>query len=191
MIQHEDANYLALCPFHLDTSLGSFVVAPVKGVWSCFAEGLSGNAIIFEREYYGLGFVDAVYHLAYRLGFISQSAYKNKSSKVLEAHAMPDLGRIKPRKHKVYKVAPPHIVHNVYMAMQKVCPLSEEDRKHLLEERKLDVEDLENYFTFPARQVDLYQRVMDCITDTYIANRFHKKKELTPEECRFWKTARH
>ena len=31
-------NYLALCPFHADEKLGSFVVTPDKQMWYCFTE---------------------------------------------------------------------------------------------------------------------------------------------------------
>ena len=37
---------LALCPFHNDKSVGSFVFNPKTGVWKCFACGVSGQGVI-------------------------------------------------------------------------------------------------------------------------------------------------
>ena len=58
--------YVCLCPFHDDKTLGNFSVNPVKGVYKCFACGAGGDAIKFLMEYKGsrLSYGDALRYLA-------------------------------------------------------------------------------------------------------------------------------
>ena len=58
--------YVCLCPFHDDKTLGNFSVNPVKGVYKCFACGAGGDAIEFLMEYKGsrLSYGDALRYLA-------------------------------------------------------------------------------------------------------------------------------
>ena len=53
------ANYLGLCPFHGEKT-PSFTVSPSKQFYHCFGCGAHGNAIGFQMEYGGMGYVDAV-----------------------------------------------------------------------------------------------------------------------------------
>lgn len=61
------ANYSACCPFHNEKT-PSFTVSPTKQFYHCFGCGAHGTALGFLMEYQGLGFVDAVYELAKRVG---------------------------------------------------------------------------------------------------------------------------
>jgi DNA primase len=60
-------NYTGLCPFHNEKT-PSFHVNPERGIYKCFGCGKAGNAITFVTEYQHMGFVDAVKHLAQKLG---------------------------------------------------------------------------------------------------------------------------
>ncbi len=52
---------LALCPFHNDKSVGSFVFNPKTGVWKCFACGVSGQGVIsLLMKSHGWNFLEAV-----------------------------------------------------------------------------------------------------------------------------------
>lgn len=53
-------NYVGLCPFHDDTSLGNFVVSPTKQIFSCFACGKSGHAINYLMEKEHLTYIEAI-----------------------------------------------------------------------------------------------------------------------------------
>ena len=77
-------NYLALCPFHADEKLGSFVITPDKQMWYCFTENLGWNGIHFEMLYFELGFKDAVFHLARRCSLITEEEYKRQSGKKMD-----------------------------------------------------------------------------------------------------------
>jgi DNA primase len=61
------ANYLGLCPFHGEKT-PSFTVSPAKQFYHCFGCGAHGNAIGFQMEYAGLGYIDAIKELAASAG---------------------------------------------------------------------------------------------------------------------------
>ncbi|MDO8108086.1 DNA primase [Isoptericola sp. b441] len=56
-----------LCPFH-DERTPSFHVRPQVGLWHCFGCGEGGDVISFLQKIDGLGFTEAVEHLAGRVG---------------------------------------------------------------------------------------------------------------------------
>lgn len=56
-----------LCPFH-DEKTPSFHVRPTVGRWHCFGCGEGGDVINFVQRINGVSFVEAVEHLADRLG---------------------------------------------------------------------------------------------------------------------------
>ncbi|WP_124727809.1 DNA primase [Staphylospora marina] len=60
-------NWFGLCPFHSEKS-PSFSVAPDKQIYYCFGCGAGGDAIRFVMEIEQLTFVEAVRHLAERVG---------------------------------------------------------------------------------------------------------------------------
>lgn len=61
------ANYTALCPFHKEKT-PSFSVSPDKQIYHCFGCGESGDAISFLMKYDNLNFLEAVEHLADKVG---------------------------------------------------------------------------------------------------------------------------
>lgn len=55
-----------LCPFHDDTSAGSFKVNLQMGAYTCFSCGAKGGDIInFTQKKYGLSFKEALQKLQY------------------------------------------------------------------------------------------------------------------------------
>ena len=151
---------LGLCPFHPDSHLGSFVVTPHKNIWMCFTEGIGG--IKFEMMYYDLGFLDATFKLAVDFGVIAQDEYEKYSSSKFDKTAVKRLEQKAEAAHVTEKPkrAPSDICALVYSLMPKACEphLSKADKKHLLRERALKEEDLEDYFTFPADNRSGYVR---------------------------------
>lgn len=66
-LKKKGVNFLACCPFHHEKT-ASFNVIPKKQFYYCFGCGASGNAISFLMQHKQLGFIDAVFELAQRLG---------------------------------------------------------------------------------------------------------------------------
>ena len=52
--------YEALCPFHKDRSLGSFIVYPRKNCYKCFSCGAKGGVVDFLMEHEHLSYPDAI-----------------------------------------------------------------------------------------------------------------------------------
>ena len=48
-------NYVGLCPFHDDRSIGSFIVNRKKNIYKCFACGATGDAVSFLMKSIQLG----------------------------------------------------------------------------------------------------------------------------------------
>src|SRR3954463_14499544 len=68
-LKRSGSNYSARCPFHNEKS-PSFTVSQTKQFYHCFGCGAHGTAISFLMEHQGMGFVDAVKHLAARVGMV-------------------------------------------------------------------------------------------------------------------------
>ena len=65
-LQKRGVEYVCLCPFHDDHTLGNFSVSPAKGVYKCFSCGAGGDAVKFLMEYKDskLSYPDALRYLA-------------------------------------------------------------------------------------------------------------------------------
>ena len=60
--------YKALCPFHDDKSLGSFIVYPKGNCYKCFSCGEKGGVIDFLMKYERLSYPDAIRWLGKKYG---------------------------------------------------------------------------------------------------------------------------
>lgn len=59
-LRRQGAEQVGLCPFHHDTSVGSFAVNDGKGIYKCFACQAGGDVIDYVSERKGLSFVQAL-----------------------------------------------------------------------------------------------------------------------------------
>lgn len=50
-LRKRGVEYVCLCPFHEDRTLGNFSINPNKGIYKCFACGAGGNAVDFLMNY--------------------------------------------------------------------------------------------------------------------------------------------
>lgn len=66
-LKKKGANYMGLCPFHNERT-PSFSVNQNKQLYHCFGCGAGGNVFTFVMEYENYTFVEALKHLADRVG---------------------------------------------------------------------------------------------------------------------------
>lgn len=66
-VRRHGREYMALCPFHKEKT-PSFTINDEKGFYHCFGCGAHGDAIGFVKDFEGLGYKEAIEHLAQELG---------------------------------------------------------------------------------------------------------------------------
>jgi DNA primase len=66
-LKKKGANLWACCPFHGEKS-PSFSVSPAKGIYKCFGCGKAGDATRFVMDIEGIGYPEALRHLAKKYG---------------------------------------------------------------------------------------------------------------------------
>ena len=59
-LKKSGVRYKALCPFHDDKSMGSFIVYPKGNCYKCFSCGAKGGVIEFLMEHEKLSYPDAL-----------------------------------------------------------------------------------------------------------------------------------
>lgn len=181
-------NYLALCPFHADEKLGSFVITPDKQMWYCFTENIGWSGIHFEMMYFELGFKDAVFHLARRCSLISEKEYARQSGKKMDDKMVKAIEKSmeKPASKISAPKASSDVINTVYSIMPKVCGLKREHERQLLKMRGLKKEDLGDYFTFPTRKMNLPKHIYRETGEMMAQRKFGKSlRELDSSE-RSW-----
>ena len=67
LLKKSGKNFSGLCPFHAEKT-PSFTVSPDKQIFHCFGCGAGGSVFSFIMKRDGIGFADAVRHLAARSG---------------------------------------------------------------------------------------------------------------------------
>jgi DNA primase len=73
-------NFTALCPFHVEKT-ASFSVSQDKQIFHCFGCGKGGNVFSFLMEHENMTFVEAVRHLAKRVGITIPEKREDTSSR--------------------------------------------------------------------------------------------------------------
>lgn len=66
-LKKRGANMIACCPFHNEKT-PSFSVSPSKGIYKCFGCGKAGDSVRFVMDIEGLGYPEALKHLAKKYG---------------------------------------------------------------------------------------------------------------------------
>ncbi len=65
-LRKKGVNFEGLCPFHDDTSLGSFFVSPSKNICKCFACGKGGDPVSVVMDQEKMTYIDALRYLAHK-----------------------------------------------------------------------------------------------------------------------------
>jgi len=72
-LKKKGANLWACCPFHGEKS-PSFSVSPAKGIYKCFGCGKAGDSVRFIMDIEGLGYGEALRHLAKKYNITIQES---------------------------------------------------------------------------------------------------------------------
>lgn len=62
-LHKQGVGYAALCPFHDDRRLGSFMVSPSKNIYTCFSCGAHGGPVDFLMRHLKISYPDAIRYL--------------------------------------------------------------------------------------------------------------------------------
>lgn len=79
-LKKSGVNYLALCPFHPDKNLGSFVISPKKNMCNCFRCSKGGDAIFYLMEAQGMTYPDALRYLGQKYGIEVEGSEKFRNA---------------------------------------------------------------------------------------------------------------
>lgn len=76
-LKKRGANMIACCPFHNEKT-PSFYVSPAKQIYKCFGCGKSGDSVRFVMDIEGIGYPEALRHLAKKYGIeVEEREYSN------------------------------------------------------------------------------------------------------------------
>lgn len=155
-LQANGRNHLALCPFHDDKNIGSFVITESRGSYKCFACDAGGDGITFIMDYNGIEFKDAVFTIALEFDIITAEDYKRyyaeKSIDELSGLQVRKKYNNPLKKKTFYPLAEAAVLDRVYRLFMNECGLSTGHKEYLTNERKMSDEQIQRgmYFTMPT-----------------------------------------
>lgn len=156
---------LALCPFHNDKSVGSFVFNPKTGVWKCFACGVSGQGVIsLLMKSHDWNFLEAVdYMYDHRNDVVVEpsspvpgSLRTRRKVKVSKQSSIKEKETSDKVLFTYYGTVTPEEQHLIYKAFAETCPLKTEERRQLMKKRGLSYGDTAHFFRMPAAGDELF-----------------------------------
>ena len=151
-----------LCPFHHDTSIGSFIVGGNRNTFHCFTCGAHGDGITLIQEADGIGFLEAILVISQELGFITMDQMEGLSNNHLDGFSLSEIsdGDFRPFEATdvpADNLADVEVLHNVFTSFSKGDTLIGEERltkehlEHLTKVRGLSKEQIDDigFFTMP------------------------------------------
>lgn len=136
-LRKRGVEYICLCPFHEDKTLGNFSVNPTKGVYKCFACGAGGDAIKFLMEYREtkLTYSEALHYLAHKYSIPVDDDYDKARWKNIKPANPKQIVEV----HKEMLVHPREDVtklkdglsNNIFVTWLRSLPWTDEQRKRL------------------------------------------------------------
>lgn len=143
----------ALCPFHMDNTIGSFSINDAKGICKCFACGGGGDAVHSMMQLNDMSYKDALLQLAADEQIISKEKFKELSQKeysdeFIKGMEGPAERMTSVKKSKIIESGEQKRRNVVYQIIKDVCGLKKEHEKYLREKRALsDVRIKKDYFS--------------------------------------------
>ena len=164
-----DSKGNGLCPFHADRRKGNFKVRYNSNMYECFACGERGHAIgLIQKERGITDYVELVYTLGYELGLIckEEADKKRVMPNVREFAELNFKGiqrvNIKATEEKIKKAEEYrkkmeelstvsaediNLYDTAYRTLAFYCGLEEDDMEHLIMERYIGAERLQDFFS--------------------------------------------
>lgn len=143
----------ALCPFHMDNTIGSFSINDDKGICKCFACGGGGDAIHSMMQLNDMSYKDALLQLAADEKIISKEKFKELSQReysdeFIKGMEGPAEKMTSVKKSKVIESGEQKRRNAIYQIIKDVCGLKKEHEKYLREKRALsDARIKKDYFS--------------------------------------------
>lgn len=138
-------NVLALCPFHMDNRIGSFVINTVTNTCHCFACTNGGGVIKAVAKMLDTDFTKAALQVACDQKLIDEAKFKQ----LAQINYEPKLKKIEyqkaPEVEETKEVR--ELKEAIYLDMAQYFGLKATDKEYLLKIRCLKEEDLSNYFS--------------------------------------------
>lgn len=157
-------SFKALCPFHNDHTIGSFIITDSKKIWKCFSCGEGGDVINLYAKLKGIKYSEASLDIALLYGVISSTEYDNLTNRAFSEKENAKVEKIfiaKDMKKFQNNIAEPKILNDIYSVFSKGKSLNGGERltsehyNHLINDRRLDDEEIKKggYFTLPDRRI--------------------------------------
>lgn len=155
-------DYKALCPFHADQSIGSFVIGGYNNKFKCFACGESGDGIDLIGHIDGIKFPESVIVIAEELGYITREQAQDVRSGSKENWNASDISTEHYRPFEAtdtpaQDIAEPDVLNNVFQLFSEGNSLIGENKltkshqDHLMNVRGMSEEVIASsgFFTMP------------------------------------------
>lgn len=174
-------SYFAICPFHNDTSLGSFVVTPSKGIFKCFSCGAGGDAIKFIALYDNINYYEAAVRIAISIKLITKSEGEKLLNHKISKQEIYSLEKLYSDldKEKGKKQLDIEKMNYIYHYFKLGNSLLGKDKKRLSDEhyeylkgRGISDEEIDKcqYFTMPSYEIMSVMKQIAKIGNTTFAN---------------------
>lgn len=161
---NDHGTYKALCPFHDDQSVGSFILGGRKNTFKCFACGETGDGLDLIQHFDGTNFMETLTQVSKELGYIDNDQAERLTSKEKTEWFSSDISTENYRPFEATEspelnMAEPDVLHQVFsvfsegMSLSNESKLTDEHLAYLKETRQLSEKDIEKegFFSFPQK----------------------------------------
>ena len=156
----------ALCPFHNDSKVGSFMFNPDTGFWKCFSCGEGGRGVIkFLMRLHDWDFLQALDYLYDHRNDVVTGFKSEVPPSLVRTGSKPKTGGVFSKKSICqskkelfigHDAVSPEDLHLIYQAFAEASPLSENQKRKLQAKRGLIYEATNDFFKMPSSKDDYF-----------------------------------
>lgn len=156
----------ALCPFHMDNKIGSFVINTEKNSCYCYSCANGGGVVKSVAKILNKSFSDAALQIACDKGLIDEKKFK-KLSGVKYEPVSKEFKDSYEKQEEVETLSTRALKDSVYRFIANYFHLTKEHENHLLQKRGLFREDLVNYFSIDTEDKIKRKELLMLIEEKY------------------------